>query len=261
MFKERSYLCMDLGLKGKVVLITGGSKGIGLAIARAFYEEGARVAIAARGEAELQAAVQEMDGLLPLSADLTDAVARQHVVDQVIQTWGTVDVLVNNVGGSNGGPVLDTDLALFADAMELNFYTAVDFSKAVIPFMKEKGTGSIINISSIFGRESGGKPTYNAAKAALISFTKSLADEVIPFGIRVNGIAPGSILHPTGNWQKRLEENPEKIKQFVQNEIPAGRFGTVEEVANVVVFLASEKASWVVGATLNVDGGQSRSNF
>jgi 3-oxoacyl-[acyl-carrier protein] reductase len=261
MFKERSYLCMDLGLKGKVVLITGGSKGIGLAIARAFYEEGARVAIAARGEAELQAAVQEMDGLLPLSADLTDAVARQHVVDQVIQTWGTVDVLVNNVGGSNGGPVLDTDLALFADAMELNFYTAVDFSKAVIPFMKEKGTGSIINISSIFGRESGGKPTYNAAKAALISFTKSLADEVIPFGIRVNGIAPGSILHPTGNWQKRLEENPEKIKQFVQNEIPAGRFGTVEEVANVAVFLASEKASWVVGATLNVDGGQSRSNF
>jgi 3-oxoacyl-[acyl-carrier protein] reductase len=252
---------MDLGLKGKVVLITGGSKGIGLAMARAFYEEGARVAIAARGEAELQAAAQEMDGLLPLSADLTDAVARQHVVDQVIQTWGTVDVLVNNVGGSNGGPVLDTDLALFADAMELNFYTAVDFSKAVIPFMKEKGTGSIINISSIFGRESGGKPTYNAAKAALISFTKSLANEVIPFGIRVNGIAPGSILHPTGNWQKRLEENPEKIKQFVQNEIPAGRFGTVEEVANVAVFLASEKASWVVGATLNVDGGQSRSNF
>jgi 3-oxoacyl-[acyl-carrier protein] reductase len=252
---------MDLGLKGKVVLITGGSKGIGLAIARAFYEEGARVAIAARGEAELQAAAQEMDGLLTVSADLTDAVARQHVVDQVIQTWGTIDVLVNNVGGSNGGPVLDTDLALFADAMELNFYTAVDFSKAVIPFMKEKGAGSIINISSIFGRESGGKPTYNAAKAALISFTKSLADEVIRFGIRVNGIAPGSILHPTGNWQKRLEENPEKIKQFVQNEIPAGRFGTVEEVANVVVFLASEKASWVVGATLNVDGGQSRSNF
>jgi 3-oxoacyl-[acyl-carrier protein] reductase len=95
----------------------------------------------------------------------------------------------------------------------------------------------------------------------MISFTKSLADEVIKDGIRVNGVAPGSILHPTGNWQKRLEQNPEKIEQFVQDEIPAGRFGTAEEVANVVTFLASEKASWVVGATINVDGGQSKSNF
>ncbi|AMA73135.1 MULTISPECIES: SDR family NAD(P)-dependent oxidoreductase [Aneurinibacillus] len=252
---------MDLGLKDKVVLITGGSKGIGRAIARAFYEEEAKVAIAARGETELQEAAAEMDGILALPADLTDREARKSIINQVVNNWGTVDVLVNNVGGSNGGTVLDTDLELFQAAMDINFYPAVDLSKAVIPLMKEKGAGSIINISSIYGRESGGKPTYNAAKAALISFTKALANEVIPYGIRVNGIAPGSILHPTGNWQKRLQENPEKIKQFVKNEIPAGRFGTVEEVANVAVFLASEKASWVVGATLNVDGGQSRSNF
>ncbi|MMZ58211.1 3-oxoacyl-[acyl-carrier-protein] reductase FabG [compost metagenome] len=145
--------------------------------------------------------------------------------------------------------------------MDMNLYPAIDLSKQVVSLMKDKGTGNIINISSIYGREAGGKPTYNAAKAALISFTKALADEAIPYGIRVNGVAPGSILHPTGNWQKRLEENPDKIKQFVESEIPAGRFGTVEEIANVVVFLASEKASWVVGATLNVDGGQSRSNF
>ncbi|HMW60402.1 MAG TPA: SDR family oxidoreductase, partial [Leptospiraceae bacterium] len=111
------------------------------------------------------------------------------------------------------------------------------------------------------GRESGGRATYNAAKAAAISFTKSFADEMIRKGIRVVGIAPGSILHPTGNWQKRINENPEKMREFVEREIPAGRFGTVEEVASVAVFLASSKASWVVGATLNVDGGQSRMNF
>jgi 3-oxoacyl-[acyl-carrier protein] reductase len=95
----------------------------------------------------------------------------------------------------------------------------------------------------------------------LISFTKALANEVAPYGIRVNSVAPGSILHPTGNWQRRLEENPEGIRKFVQEQIPAGRFGTPEEIANVVVFLASNKASWIVGATINVDGGQSKMNF
>ncbi|MBN6189225.1 glucose 1-dehydrogenase [Aneurinibacillus sp. BA2021] len=252
---------MDLRLQNKVVLITGGSKGIGRAIARAFHEEGARVAITARGEAELAEAAQEMDGLLPLPSDMTDPASRDEVMRRVLEHFGTIDILINNVGGSSGGAILDTDTALFEEAMKLNFYSAVDLSRKAAVSMKEKGAGSIINISSIYGREAGGKPTYNAAKAALISFTKALADEVIPFGIRVNGIAPGSILHPTGNWQRRLEESPEKIKQFVETQIPAGRFGTVEEVAHVALFLASEKASWVVGATINVDGGQSRSNW
>lgn len=121
--------------------------------------------------------------------------------------------------------------------------------------------GSIINITSIYGRESGGKATYNNAKAALISFTKSLADEVISDGIRVNSVAPGSILHETGNWLKRMEEDPERIQKFIKNEIPAGRLGTPEEIANVVTFLSSEKASWIVGASINVDGGQSKMNF
>lgn len=138
---------------------------------------------------------------------------------------------------------LETDLAQFEEAMHLNYFSAVHFSQLAVKVMREKGTGNIVNISSIYGRESGGKVTYNNSKAALISFTKALADEVISDGIRVNGVAPGSILHPTGNWQRRLDVNPEKIKQFVQDEIPAGRFGRPEEVAHVVTFLASEKAS------------------
>jgi 3-oxoacyl-[acyl-carrier protein] reductase len=246
----------------KVVLVTGGSKGIGLAIAAAFVEEGAKVAIVARGQDALQEAKDRCNNhLLLIQADLFDENARERVVENVIDHFGTIDILVNNVGGSNGSTTEETDLRLFHEAFELNYFSAVHFSKLVLPFLKEKKAGSIINISSIFGRESGGKVTYNSAKAAMISFTKALADEVIKDGIRVNGVAPGSILHPTGNWQKRLKENPEKIKRFVEHEIPAGRFGTVEEIANVVLFLASEKSSWVVGATINVDGGQSKSNF
>ncbi|MFN7252860.1 MAG: SDR family NAD(P)-dependent oxidoreductase [Anaerobacillus sp.] len=252
---------MDLQLKGKIVLVTGGSKGIGLAIAKAFKDEGAIVAIAARSQEDLEKALFENRLDASYEGDLTTSEAREKVFENVINDFGTIDILINNVGGSNGSTTIETDLVLFEEAMHLNYFSAVHFSKLAVPVMKENGEGAIINISSVFGREAGGKPTYNSAKAAMISFTKSLADEVIKDGIRVNGVAPGSILHPSGNWQKRLEENPEKINAFVESEIPAGRFGTVEEIANVVLFLASEQASWVVGATLNVDGGQSKSNF
>lgn len=245
---------MDLELSGKVVFITGGSKGIGKAIAEAFLHEGAKVAIGARHPID-QGAFTFYRG------DLTIREERNRVFQELIREFGRIDVLVNNVGGSNGGTALETELSLFEAAMQLNYLSAVHFSQLAAEQMKRQGGGSIVNISSIFGRESGGKITYNNSKAALISFTKGFANEVIKHGIRVNGIAPGSILHPTGNWQKRLDDNPEKIRQFVEDEIPAGRFGTAEEVAHVAVFLASEKASWIVGSTLNVDGGQSRSNF
>jgi 3-oxoacyl-[acyl-carrier protein] reductase len=252
---------VDLRLNGKHVLITGGSKGIGKGIAKAFLAEGASVAIAARGKESLQAAKQELGDIAVYQVDLAKKEERERFFHTYIKEHGHIDILINNAGGSNGSTALETEIELFHKAMELNYFSAVHLSKLAVNEMKKKGSGSVINITSIFGRESGGKVTYNNAKAALISFTKSLANEVIRYGIRVNSVAPGSILHPTGNWQKRLEENPEKIEQFVKDEIPAGRFGTVDEVANVVVFLASDKASWVVGASLNVDGGQSRMNF
>lgn len=253
---------MNFQLEGKNVLVTGGSKGIGKAIAKAFLEEGANVAIVARNEETLEQAKQELSNVTAFSADLTKEEERKRVFALFIDKFGTIDVLVNNVGKSNGeSTALKTDLRFFEEAMQLNFFSAVHLSQLALAEMKKNGQGAIINISSIYGRESGGKPTYNASKAALISFTKSFANEAIRYGVRVNGVAPGSILHPTGSWQKRIEENPEKMKEFVEREIPAGRFGTPEEVANVVVFLASEKASWVVGATINVDGGQSRMNY
>jgi 3-oxoacyl-[acyl-carrier protein] reductase len=252
---------LELGLAGKIVFITGGSKGIGKAITQAFLDEGAHVAIAARGKKELEEAKRQLGNIRIYQGDLTIAGERSRVFHELLKDQGRIDVLVNNVGGSNGDKALDTDLSLFETAMQLNYFSAVHFSQMAAKEMRKTGGGSIVNISSIFGRESGGKITYNNSKAALISFTKAFADEMIKDGIRVNGIAPGSILHPTGNWQKRMDQNPEKIQKFVEEQIPAGRFGTVEEVADAVVFLASERASWIVGATINVDGGQSHSNF
>ncbi|MCM3714364.1 glucose 1-dehydrogenase [Alkalihalobacillus oceani] len=248
---------MELYLADKVVLVTGGSKGIGRAIAAAFKAEGAEVAIVGRGKEALERARKELD-VFAIEGDVTKEEDRRQMIDEVIKQWGRIDILINNAGGSNGTTVANTDVALFYEAMELNYFSAVALSKHVLPYMKERRSGCIINITSIFGRESGGKATYNNAKAALISFTKALADEAIADGVRVNGVAPGSILHPSGNWQKRLEENPEKINRFINDQIPARRFGTPEEIADVVTFLASDRASWIVGATLNVDGGQSK---
>ncbi|UJW57131.1 SDR family oxidoreductase [Bacillus sp. A116_S68] len=252
---------MDLQLQGKTVLITGGSKGIGKGIAKAFLTEQAKVGIVARNEKDLEKAKRDLPGVVTFQGDLMDFHAREKVMTSFLEVFEDIDILINNVGGSSGGKTMETDLKQFEEAMQLNYFSAVHFSQMAVPYMQKKKQGAIINISSIFGRESGGKPSYNNAKAAMISFTKSLADELANDGIRVNGVAPGSILHPTGNWQKRLEEDPEKIGQFVEQEIPAGRFGTVEEIADVVVFMASERARWVVGATLNVDGGQSNANF
>lgn len=251
---------MNLELEGKTVLVTGGSKGIGQAIAYAFLDEGAKVGIVGRNMVDLESAQKE--GIEIFQGDVTNEKDRERVMKDFLEKFGTIDVLVNNAGGSNGSTVMETSLKQFEEALHLNFLSAVDLSKKAAEVMSGNADGgAIINISSIFGRESGGKPTYNASKAAMISFTKSFGDEMISKGVRVNGVAPGSILHETGNWKKRLEQDPEKINAFVEEHISAGRFGTVEEVANVAVFLASKKASWVVGSTLNVDGGQSYSNF
>ncbi|QQK76530.1 SDR family oxidoreductase [Salicibibacter cibarius] len=252
---------MDLNLNNKKVLVTGGSRGIGKGIARVFLEEGANVGVVARGQKGLDEVKQEFKNIRTYQADLTEENERIKCMNEFINDFSNIDVLINNSGGSNGGDVLETHISTFKEAMEYNYYSAVHFSKLAAQHMLKQQSGSIINITSITGRESGGKVTYNNAKSALISFTKAFANEAIRYGIRVNSVAPGAIIHLSGAWQKRLDENPEKINQYIQTNIPAGRFGIVQEVADVVVFLASEKANWVVGATLNVDGGQSRSNF
>lgn len=251
---------MNKAFEGKKILITGGSKGIGKGIAQAFYSKGADVGILARSEEGLKAAKEEIGNIETCVCDVTEDGERQNAFQWFIETFGGIDVLVNNAGGSSGGKIADTSMEEFTQAMETNYFQAVHFSKMAYEKMKEGG-GAVINITSVFGKEAGGKATYNNAKAALISFTKAAGNEWVKDGVRVNSIAPGSILHPTGNWQKRIEENPEAMERFVEENIPAGRFGNVEEVAEAALFLASQEARWMVGTTLTVDGGQSRMNI
>lgn len=256
---------MDLKLKDKVVMITGGSRGIGRAIALGFAAEGARVSICGRTRETLENAAGEIQKLgvevFTQTADVTNSSDAGAFVNATRDRFGRIDVLVNNVGGSRRTPTLEISDQEWHDLLDLNAVSAARMSRLVIPTMKAQGGGVIIMISSIFGRESGGHITYNAGKAAEIALTKSLAQELARDNIRVNSVAPGSILFPGGSWDRKQQADPEGIAAFIKSDLPFGRFGKPEEIADVVVFLASERASWVSGACINVDGCQSRSNI
>jgi len=252
---------MDLGLKDKVAIVTGSSRGIGRAIALALADEGCHVVLSARGEERLRQTEAELRAkgvrALGVVADLTKADDVERLVTEAAAAFGRIDVLVNNVGGSWAG---DEDEAWDA-TYKANILAAVRATRAVVPHMRQAGGGSIVHVASIWGREAGGGVPYNAMKAAMVSHAKNMALTLARDNIRVNSVAPGSIAFPGGSWQRRLEQDPEGMKAFVEANIAMGRFGRPEEVAAVIVFVASERASWVTGACINVDGGQSRSNI
>ena len=254
---------MDLGLTGRVAMISGASRGIGKAVASGLVAEGCRLSLCARGRLDLDETARELlaqdADVLASTLDVTDENAARRWFDETRERFGAVDVLVNNVGGSRPGGNLSASADDWRRGFSLNFFSALDLCRLVVPSMQERGRGCVINIASIYGREWGGPMTYNAAKAAMISLSKEMARELAPHGIRVNSVAPGSILFPGGSWDRRQKEDPDGIAAFVQREIPAGRFGTLQEVADVVVFLASDRANWISGACINVDGCQSRS--
>ena len=253
---------MDLGLEGKVALVTGGSRGLGRAIAGALANEGARVAICARDEEPLRRAAEEIGGeILAIPADVTVPEDQERFLESIRKRWGEPDVLVHNVGGNRRGRVWETTDEDWNEILELNVTSHVRLSRMAIPAMRERGSGSILFVASIFGREAGGPGLgiYNTTKSALISVAKILALELAPDGIRVNSIAPGSIRFPGGSWDRRCREQPEEMKEFVASNIPMGRFGRADEVGDVAAFLVSERASWITGACVTVDGGQSRS--
>ena len=256
---------MNLRLAGKVAAVTGGSRGLGFAIARSLADEGAKLAICARGEEGLEAAAAALraDGaeVVTVCCDVAEEGGAAALLEAARERYGGLDVLVNNVGGNRRGRFEETSDQDWLDIIELNVLAGFRASRGAIPMMRARGGGSIVFVSSVFGREKGGPglSIYNTTKSALISAAGIMALELAKDRIRVNCVAPGSIRFEGGSWDKRVKADPEGMRAFVSANLPLGRFGRAGEVGDLVAFLASERASLITGACIAVDGAQGRS--
>ena len=258
---------MDLGLCGKYALVTGGSHGIGRAIALCLADEGCHVAICGRKQEWLDQTVVEIRSRnvesLGIQADATNPEDIRHMIQNVGDKWGTLHILVNNVGGGGrwgSETIEDNPDEVWLEVYNKNAMSAVRCTTAVIPWMKRQHWGRIVTITSIYGREGGGRPWFNMAKAAQTSLMKclGLSRELVRYGITFNSVAPGPIMIPDTGWDLKRLRDPEGFAGMAEEQFTLGRLGTPKEVADGVVFLCSQKASLVNGASIVVDGGESR---
>lgn len=251
---------MDFGLQDRVAIITGASYGIGRATAESLSKEGAKVAICARNQEQLDQAAQALGSdVLAVQADMTQLADIEKLFSQTIERFGRLDILVNNAGGMHLSQLLDLPDEAWQENIDVNLFSVLRCSRLALPHMRQQQWGRIINISSIFGKQpGGGMIDYNATKAAVISLTKTLADELAKDNVLVNAVCPGPVRTPL--WENAAKMiNPEDpdgmIEGFAQANIPLGRFGRPEEIAGLVTFLASEQASFITGSAYDIDGG------
>src|SRR5215469_16748541 len=252
---------MDLGLRGKRALITGGSRGIGFAVAQSLAAEGAAVGLVARDAEGLTAAARRLPGdgsrTALAAADVTNTTALTSAVTDIATELGGLDLLVANAGGTVGRGNLTSALAdEFTATFALNAGHAAELIRAGLPHLRASGGGAVVIISSITGIRPAPRTAYAAAKAAEIHLAATAAQELAPAGIRVNCVSPGSIMFPGGGWDAFQQANPDDFAAFVDTQFPFGRLGRLPEVADVVTFLLSDRASWVSGANVAVDGAQ-----
>lgn len=253
---------MDLGLAGKAAIITGGSRGIGRAIALRLAGEGCSVGICGRNSDDLEETVQEIrrQGVKGCGgvADVGQDGDIERFVEEVAAELGRIDLLVANAGPHLGGRLVKSTPEDWRRAFELHVIHAARAISACVPHMKRSGAGAVIIIASISGWKPAPRPQYGAAKAAEIYLAMELGRELASEEIRVNAVSPGSIAFPGGGWDSLHKRDPERVERFVERDFPFGRLGTPEEVADVVTFLLSERASWISGTNICVDGAQGR---
>jgi 3-oxoacyl-[acyl-carrier protein] reductase len=252
---------MDLHLTDKVVLITGSSRGIGLATAKAFAAEGCRLVLSARSADALRDAVAALcaSGAHVASevADVTQPADAARLVQAAVTAFGGIDILVNNVGGSVGGrSIADSTDEDWRAALEMNLLQTVRMMRLALPHMSGRPGAAVVNVSSISGWSSQlvGSGQYGAAKAALIFDAERWALEFVPHGMRVNTVSPGSILVEGNGWDRYRIASQANYDDYVRHGFPMGRLGTADEVADVIVFLASPRAHWINGRNVPVDG-------
>ncbi len=261
---------MDLGLKGKVAIVAASSKGMGKATAIALAAEGARVTMLARNEADLRRAADEVRreysaDVLAVPADLTRPQDILRVVRETVDRWGGVDILVNNAGGPPVGVFDDMDDAKWQSAFELNLLSMIRMVREVLPHMRKAGSGVIINLQSTSVKVPIERLILsNSIRPGVIGLAKSLSLELAKDGIRVNNVLPGAIMtdrlrHTIATRAQQSGKTFEEVQRDREREIPLGRIGNPDDVANMIVFLASDRARYVTGVTVQVDGGSIRS--